>query len=316
MAANPIFAREILDGLNSSPKRLSSKWFYDERGDKLFQQIMAMPEYYLTDCEREIFQTHAPDWSELLGNEAFDLVELGAGDGSKTRYLIDYLWQSNKEFVYRPIDISQHAIEILGQLVATHWPLLPFEPVQDDYLAALGRIAKSKSGRRQLVLFPGANVGNFTPEEAVEFLRHLGSHMKSGDLLLTGFDLKKDPAKVLAAYNDETGHTAAFNLNLLARINRELGADFDLQNWQHWETYDPLSGAAKSFIVAQGGQSVRIADLDATIEFAPFEAIAVEISQKYSRREIAELAGAAGFEFVRNYEDSNGYFADSLWRRA
>ena len=309
------FANEILAGLKSSPKKLSSKWFYDERGDKLFQQIMAMPEYYLTDCEREIYQRYAPEILSALGGSAFDLIELGAGDGSKTQHLLEHFWEAKAHFVYRPIDISEHAIEVLGDLVKRRWPLLPFEPVQNDYLAALDRLNSGASDRRQLVLFPGANVGNFTPREAVEFLRHLGSHLKPGDLLLTGFDLKKDPAKILAAYNDDTGHTAAFNLNLLSRINRELGADFDLQNWQHWETYDPLVGAARSFIVAQGGQTVHIADLAETIRFDAFEAIAVEISQKYSRPEIAELAQSAGFSVIRNFEDSNGWFADSLWQQ-
>lgn len=312
---NPIFAKEIIDGLRASPKRLSSKWFYDERGDKLFQDIMAMPEYYLTDCEKEIFQVYSPDIFEYLKEAPFDLIELGAGDGSKTRFLIEYFLSRKAEFAYRPIDISAHAISILGDLIKHRWPLLPFVPVQDDYFSALERIGSGSTGRRRLVLFPGANVGNFDQDEASGFLRRLGRFMRPGDLLLTGFDLKKDPAKVLAAYNDETGLTAAFNLNLLQRINRELGADFDLQNWQHWENYDPVTGSARSFIVAQGGQTVRIADLDETIRFEPFEAIAVEISQKYSRAEIEDLADESGFKFLRSFEDSKGYFADSLWER-
>ena len=310
------FSQEILAGLKASPKELSSKWFYDERGDKIFQEIMATPEYYLTDCEREIYERHAPDLYELLDGQPFDLIELGAGDGSKTRYLLDHFYHKQATFTYRPVDISQHALTVLGDRVKGSWPLLPFEPINDDYLAALSRLQTGKSGRRRLVLFPGANVGNFPPESAAEFMRHLGRSMQPGDLLLTGFDLKKDPSQILAAYNDATGHTAAFNLNLLARINRELGADFDLQNWQHWQTYDPTTGAARSFIVAQGGQTVRIADLDETIKFEPFEAIAVEISQKYSRAEITDLAADSGFEVVRNFEDSKGWFADSLWRSA
>ncbi|MEM9931777.1 MAG: L-histidine N(alpha)-methyltransferase, partial [Bacteroidota bacterium] len=164
--------------------------------------------------------------------------------------------------------------------------------------------------------FPGGNIGNFTQEDAKQFLQHLRSFLRPGDYLLTGFDLKKDPAIILSAYNDPAGHTAAFNLNLLTRINRELGANFDLDQWRHWETYNPVSGAARSFLVAEGKQTVNIADLDETITFEPYEAISVEISQKYSRQEIEQLAAATGFSFVKHLEDSKGWFADSLWKVA
>lgn len=308
------FAEEILSGLRTAPKQLSSKWFYDEQGDKLFQAIMAMPEYYLTDCEREIFQEAGPALLAAIGGRAFDIIELGAGDGSKTQFLIEQFLAAGADFVYRPIDISSHAIEILGELIHRRWPTLPFQPIQGDYFAALNRLGSGQSNRLRLVLFPGGNIGNFTPEEGKKFLQHLHSFLRPGDLLLTGFDLKKDPAIILDAYNDKTGHTAAFNLNLLTRINRELGANFALNNWRHWETYDPLSGAARSYLVAQGQQTVTIADLDETISFEPYEAIAVEISQKYSRREIEVLAAEAGFDFLEHLEDSRGWFADSLWR--
>ncbi|MEM9525518.1 MAG: L-histidine N(alpha)-methyltransferase, partial [Bacteroidota bacterium] len=183
-----------------------------------------------------------------------------------------------------------------------------------DYFSALGRLGKGDKDRLRLVLFPGANIGNFTTKEARNFLEHLRTFLRPGDLLLTGFDLKKDPAIILAAYNDPAGHTAAFNLNLLHRINRELGANFDLDGWRHWETYDPATGAARSYLVAQGQQVVRIANLDRTIAFEPYEAISVEISQKYSRGEISSLARVAGYHFLQNLEDKQGWFADSLWR--
>ncbi|MEL7161138.1 MAG: L-histidine N(alpha)-methyltransferase [Bacteroidota bacterium] len=310
------FTTEIIAGLTATPKRLSSKWFYDERGDRLFQAIMAMPEYYLTDCEREIFQRAGPELASVIDGRPFDLIELGAGDGSKTQYLIEAFLANAARFTYRPIDISAHAIEVLGNLVGRRWPALPFAPVQGDYFSALDRLGKSSADHLRLVLFPGANIGNFSPEEAEQFLRRLRGFLRPGDLLLTGFDLKKDPAVILAAYNDPAGHTAAFNLNLLTRINRELGADFDLDGggWRHWETYNPCSGAARSFLVAQGTQTVRIADLDRTITFEPYEAISVEISQKYSRGDIRRLATEAGYEFLKNLEDSKGWFTDSLWR--
>ncbi len=308
------FADDVISGLHASPKRLSSKWFYDETGDRLFQDIMAMPEYYLTDAEKEIYQTCAPDLLEVIGQTTFDLIELGAGDGAKTQYLLDHFIRQQANFTYRPIDISAHALLILGDLVSVRWPNLPFEPIEADYFSALDRLGKSQAERR-IVLFPGANIGNFSSEDAVAFLRHLGTFLQPGDLLFTGFDLKKDPAVVLAAYNDAAGHTAAFNLNLLTRINRELGADFKLDAWRHWETYDPMSGTARSFLISQSAQTVRIADLDEIIFFEPYEAIAVEISQKYSRVEIRNLARSCGYTPVRNFEDERGWFADSLWRK-
>jgi dimethylhistidine N-methyltransferase len=311
---NSMFANEVLKGLSSYPKALSSKWFYDARGDELFRAIMAMPEYYLTDCEREIFQSAAPELLDALNHEPFDLIELGAGDGSKTQLLIEQFLAAGVRFTYRPIDISANALAILGELINRRWPRLPFAPLRGDYFDALSRLGRRAEGRRRLILFPGGNIGNFLPAEALEFLTRLRNMLRSGDFLLTGFDLKKDPAIILEAYNDVAGHTAAFNLNLLARINRELGGDFALDNWRHWETYDPVSGAARSFLVAKEACSVTIADLDAVFTFGAAEAIAVEVSQKYSREEIQRLANTAGFELVKNLEDERGWFSDSLWR--
>ncbi|MFT5998454.1 MAG: L-histidine N-alpha-methyltransferase [Neolewinella sp.] len=311
--ATSTFAEEINQGLSTRPRHLSSKWFYDANGDKLFQAIMAMPEYYLTDSEREIYQTCGPALLEAIGNRPFDLIELGAGDGSKTQYLIDHFIEAGANFTYRPIDISANAIKILGAMVAVQWPNLPFAPINDDYFAALDRLGSSNKETRRLVLFPGANIGNFTQPEAGGFLRHLKKFLRPGDLLLTGFDLKKDPDAILAAYNDPAGHTADFNLNLLRRINRELGGDFNLTQWRHWESYDPASGATRSFLVSRSEQDITIKALDKTFSFDAWEAISVEISQKYSKREIETLAQDAGFTHQSHFQDERGWFSDSLW---
>lgn len=308
------FATDVIQGLSARPRSLPSKYFYDERGDALFQAIMGMPEYYLTDCEREIFQACGPDLLTALGNRPFDLVELGAGDGSKTQYLIEAFLAAGANFNYRPIDISSHAIDLLGGLIKRRWPKLPFLPIHDDYFSALDRLGRSSAEHGRLVLFPGANIGNFTPIQAADFLRHLHGFLNSGDLLLIGFDLRKDPDVILAAYNDPAGHTAAFNLNLLRRVNEELGANFNLDAWRHWETYDPASGAARSYLVARGAQTVRIPDAEAPFAFEDAEAIAVEVSQKYSRGEIAQLATATGFLNEAGFEDGRGWFVDALWR--
>lgn len=307
------FAEEVRAGLAAHPRRLSSKWFYDARGDELFQAIMAAPEYYLTDCEREIYRHCGPELLTHVGNRPFDLVELGAGDGSKTQFLIEAFLTAGADFRYRPVDISAHALEQVGTLVGRRWPKLTFAPLNGDYFAALDRL-EDTGGRTRLVLFPGGNVGNFPPPEAAAFLTRLRSYLRPGDLLLTGFDLKKDPAVILAAYNDAAGHTAAFNLNLLARMNRELGADFDPAAWRHWQHYDPVSGACRSCLLPLSDQVVRIAALDETYRFAAHEPIAVEISQKYATSEVDRLADDCGYERIAHFRDERGYFTDALWR--
>lgn len=313
-STNTAFAEEVLAGLNTRPRHLSSKWFYDATGDKLFQHIMAMPEYYLTNSEKEIYQQCGPELLRAIGDRPFDLIELGAGDGSKTQYLIDGFIASGAKFTYRPIDISANAIELLGDLVRVQWPNLAYAPLNGDYFAALDRLGSTSNGTGRLVLFPGANIGNFSPKEAVGFLRHLREFLRPGDLMLTGFDLKKNPDTILAAYDDPAGHTADFNLNLLRRINTELGGDFNLLQWRHWESYNPLTGAARSFLVSRTDQKVTLRSLDQTFQFDAWEAISVEISQKYSKREIESLAEDAGFTHVRHFLDKKGLFSDSLWR--
>ena len=311
---NKAFAEEVKTGLSASPRRLSSKWFYDAAGDELFQAIMAMPEYYLTDAEREIYQYCGPELLAEIGDRPFELIELGAGDGSKTRYLIDAFLSAGADFTYRPVDISANAIDQLTSRVQQRWPELAYAPLNGDYFAALKRLGKPENDAVRLVLFPGANIGNFNRVAAADFLLRLRKFLNPGDLLLTGFDLRKDPATILAAYNDPAGHTAAFNLNLLRRINNELDGNFDLNNWRHWETYDPLSGAARSYIVSERRQTVTIAVLAASYEFDAWEAISVEVSQKYGAREIEALATAAGYTHLRHFTDERVLFSDSLWR--
>lgn len=310
------FATDVSKGLDQNPPRISSKWFYDERGNELFHDIMRAPEYYLTNAETEIYRNCGPDLARAVGKGAFDLIELGAGDGSKTRLLIEFFLSRGLKFTYRPVDLNAAAIDELRDLVSLNWPTLPFEPVQSDYFEALSRLGASLDGQRRLVLFPGANIGNYPPESAIQVLKSILEFLTPTDLLMTGFDLKKDPATILAAYNDAGGCTAAFNLNLLTRMNRELGANFDLERWRHWESYDPSSGAARSYLVCDREQKVRIRAIDRTYTFYPWQAIQVEISQKYSLSEIEDLAKTSGFKFVRHFLDARSYFANSLWRVA
>ncbi len=308
------FAEDVIAGLSSERRHLSSKWFYDDRGSALFQEIMERPEYYLTGAEAEIYRQCADDLLAPIGGRPFDLIEFGAGDGTKTQLLIERFLAAGAQFTYRPIDLSDSALASLGKLIKMRWPKLEFSPIQADYFEALDRLGSSTGGRLRLVLFPGANIGNFTPPEAVRMLSNIRSFLKPGDLVLTGFDLKKDPSVVLAAYNDPDGVTAAFNLNLLTRINLELQGNFQLDCWRHWETYNPATGAANSYLVPIKPQTVTIGAVGKSFQFRAWEAIEVEISQKYHLREIEGLAVASGFDFLQHFTDGREWFTNSLWQ--
>lgn len=310
------FTQDILLGLNSTPKSLPSKYFYDAKGDKLFQQIMDLPEYYLTRKEYEILETlHEDILTEILSkNQPFNLVELGAGDGKKTKILLRYLMDQKADFTYFPIDFSGSVLEELEQSLATEMPDLKVSAMQSTYRGSLIN-REWENGRPNLILFLGANLGNFGVEEAKDVVDHLRVGTKKGDQVLIGFDLKKDPQTILNAYNDGEGVTREFNMNLLRRINRELDADFNLDLFTHWPTYDPLSGECRSYLVSQKSQLVTIGSLNQSFEFEAFEAIFTEISKKYSLSEIGNLASFGGFEVQHNYMDNEGYFANVLWKK-
>lgn len=309
---NSGFAQDVLSGLSATPKKLPSKYFYDESGDRLFQQIMNMPEYYLTDAEYDIFTNHKQGILQLLGEKHFDLFELGAGDGTKTKILLQHFLDQQSDFTYRPIDISSNVLVQLEQDLQENLPLLDVKVIQGDYFEVLGKMS-ARHGARKVVLFLGANIGNLSPEEAFLFLQKLKTNLSKEDLLLIGFDLKKDPEIILEAYNDRGGITAAFNLNLLHRMNKELGANFDVDAFKHWETYDPISGATRSFIVSTKSQEVEIQSLNQSFSFDAWEAIDVELSQKYSLVEVEKLAKKAGFKIRKHFFDQQRYFVDSLW---
>jgi dimethylhistidine N-methyltransferase len=309
-----MFHRDVIRGLSSSPKYLSSKYFYDEEGDRLFHRIMQLPEYYLTRCEMEIFllQTKNLAAPVLDRFEEFDVLELGAGDATKSNHLLRHLYEKGKAYTYFPIDISENVIQLLEAEMPQRIPGLNVCGLHGDYFQMI-RECYAVSQRRKLVLFLGSNIGNFKPEEAEEFLVALHFHLKPGDLLLTGFDLKKDPKQILAAYNDRFGVTKAFNLNLLKRINKELEGSFDLTKFDHYPTYDPITGACKSYLVSLIDQEVHIST--ETFFFYRNEPVWTELSQKYSELEIAEMAIHTGFRPVINFYDCRHDFVDALWER-
>lgn len=307
------FLADVLEGLSSSPKKLHSKYFYDEAGDRLFQQIMNMPDYYLTDCELDIFKnkTELLAKSILIDNEPFDLIELGAGDAMKSSYLLEHLTQKNIDFTYMPIDISGHILDELGEKFSRDLPELDVITLEGDYFDMLDK-AMTISQRRKVVLFLGGNIGNMDMGESYHFCRELRRKLNRGDILLIGFDLKKNPQTILDAYNDEAGITSSFNLNLLIRMNRELEADFDVLNFQHYQTYDPISGACKSYLVSLTEQNVHIGNQ--IFRFEENELIDMEISQKFSQDDISKLARDAKFHIIDEIADSKNWFVDSIWQ--
>lgn len=308
------FSKDVIEGLSSNPKVLSSKYFYDDEGSRIFQDIMRMPEYYLTNCEFEIFKNQKQDiYIELLADqEAFELIELGAGDGLKTKVLLEHFLDQEADFEYMPIDISKEAVLNLVHDVKEKFPKLKTNGKVGDYFQLINEINQNYKIKKVL-LFLGSNIGNFSEKKSIEFLKHLRSVMQKGDMLFIGFDLKKEKDIILKAYNDPYGHTAAFNINLLHRINNELDANFSLSDFHHIETYDPKTGTAKSYLVSLQKQNVYIRSLGKEIVFDKGETIYMEMSQKYDEKMIENLAEKSGFEIVRNFTDSRQYYTNSLW---
>lgn len=312
---NSEFAKDVIVGLTSENKFLLSKYFYDETGSKIFQSIMRMPEYYLTDCEYEIFsdQKHNILNSISKNNESFDLIELGAGDGTKTKILLSYFLNKKAQFKYSPIDISKNTIVSLVSKLNEEFPDLKVNGLVGDYFKLIGKI-KPNGFSKKVILFLGSNIGNFTDHESLDFLKRIRNMLNTNDLVLFGFDMKKDPDIVLNAYNDPHGHTSAFNLNLLKRINNELGADFDVDSFFHKEEYNSETGTATSYLISKTKQVVYIKNLGKQIQFTEGEKIFMEISQKYDLKMIQELAHRSGFEIVRNFFDRRKFFVNSLWK--
>ena len=315
---NNIFAEDVRIGLSSNPKYLLSKYFYNQKGDKLFKQIMALDEYYITNSEFEIFNSSKEGFLKLFNPQnglGFQIIEFGAGDGQKTKVLLKHFLKEAAKFKYIPIDISGNALKSLAEDLKNNFPQLEVDGIQDDYFKALKKL-NLEGNIKKVVLFLGSNIGNFPDEQAIDFLKKLSFNLSEDDLVMIGFDLKKDPSTILSAYDDKEGVTREFNFNLLERINQELGGNFDLKTFKHFPSYDPVSGATKSYLISRIRQTVRVEALDQEFNFLPWEPIATELSQKFNMVDVENLAKKSGFSIKQNYYDSNSYFVDSIWELA
>lgn len=303
-------AEDVRKGLSAHPKRFLPKYFYDELGSQLFEAICLLPEYYLTRAENEILQRYSDEIAASVEGQK-TLVEMGSGSASKTRLIIEALLRSQEELIFMPVDISATALESSSRILLQSYPRLKIEAFAADYFAGLAELGK-KRRRRTLALFLGSNISNFDAEEAHRFLRAMRSVLNEGDALLLGADLKKEPAILEAAYNDALGVTSAFNLNVLARINRELGGGFNLNAFRHRAFYNEGAGRIEIYIESLIEQTVRIEKLDLEVKFEAGELIHTENSYKYDMAGIARLATATGFACSRSWFDSQERFSSNL----
>lgn len=307
------FGEHILKGLSGKEKKISSKYLYNAEGSRLFEEIMNLPEYYPTRCELEILQNYKKEILHHVqsGSEIY-LVDLGAGNGLKTMVLLNY-FVGRAHFRYIPVDISKSALSELEASVRSRYKDLVTEPIHGEYMDALGML-KPREEARKLILFLGSTIGNFTFREALHFLTSLHKVLNEDDLLLIGFDRQKDPDIIRTAYNDSQGITAKFNINILHRINEELGGNFNPENFLFYPTYDPVTGEMKSFLVSRKAQEVYIEKLDKTFRFGEWEPVHTECSNKYNLETIRQMARLSGFVIEENFFDSKNYFIDSLWK--
>lgn len=297
------FLDDAVNGLSASPKALPPKYFYDAEGSRLFDAICELPEYTLTRTETELMRTHAAEMAGFLGADCV-LIEFGSGSSRKSRLLLESL----RPAVYAPVDISRGALEDSARQLAAEYPWLAIEAVWGDYSRplALPLTARARSLRRA-AYFPGSSISNFSHRDAAAFLARVAALAGRGGALLIGVDLKKPVARMIRAYDDAAGVTAAFNRNLLVRMNRELGADFDPQGFRHLAVYAPAEGRIEMHLVSDGHQQVRLGGRQFT--FFAGETLHTENSYKYEPREFAALAAQAGWALRREWRAADDSFS-------
>ncbi|MCK0157784.1 L-histidine N(alpha)-methyltransferase [Cellulophaga sp. F20128] len=306
------FAKDIVEGLSTAKKRLSSKYFYDAAGSKIFQEIMNMPEYYLTDSEFEILSLQGKQIIEAVQfKEPFNIIELGAGDGFKTFKLLEYLVHAKIDFHYVPIDISQGAMDSLLEKLHQKLPNLSIHPRVGDYFEILNT-ENINTDIPSLLLFLGSNIGNYGNLDAIGLLQHFGAGMKKNDKLLMGVDLMKNPRTIQYAYDDRHGITKRFNINLLLRINRELEGDFKVDDFDFYCHYNPITGEVRSYLISLRKQTVHLKKIGKSFNFDYNELIWTELSKKYALEEIENLAENSGFKVEKHFLDCKHHFTDTL----
>ena len=293
----------LIAGLRKPQKMISPKYFYDERGSKLFEDITQLPEYYLTDTELAIMEQRIDEIVDLIGAQA-SLIEFGAGSGMKTRLLLEHM---HSPAAYVPVDISEEHLLESQQAIQADFPDIEVLPIAADFLHPFDLPDPATTPLRNVVYFPGSTIGNFEDEDALDLLRVMHTEAGADGALLIGVDLKKDPAVIDAAYNDSAGVTAEFNRNMLRHLNREFGSDFDLDAFEHCATYEPDEGRVVVELVSTRAQTAHIGD--ARIDFERDETIITEYSHKYTLEGFAAMANEAGFSVDKVWTDPQQWFS-------
>jgi L-histidine N-alpha-methyltransferase len=303
------FAEAVRTGLTREPKAMDPRWLYDDRGSELFEQITELPEYYLTDRERSIFRTHAAEIASACP-EPTRLIELGAGSAEKTRYILDALVDRQGSTTYAPVDVSPKALEMARRRLADE-DQLEVHPIEASFEDGLAKLDPGTDEHR-LVAFIGSSLGNMQPGDQRQLLRAVRGAMREDDRFLLGTDLVKDRDVLRQAYDDSQGVTAAFTLNLLRRINRELDADFDLDAFEHVVRFDEEKSAVESHLESQRDQTVAIPALDLEVTFAEGERMHVEDSYKYTETMLSDLFADVGLHRLERWTDDDEWFAVHL----
>ena len=307
-------AAAVLEGLQSRPRRLPPWLFYDESGSQLFEEITELPEYYLTRTERGIFTAHAAEMiADAAEGKRLRIAELGAGSADKTRLLLAAAVERQGTVLYEPVDVSASALAAASERIGREIPGVTVSTQIMDYTQGL-KLEPAGAGERRLVLYIGSSIGNFDPPEAMRLLHRVRAGLRTGDGLLLGVDLVKDEATLLAAYDDVAGVTAHFNLNMLARLNRELEAEFNLENFEHRAVWNRAESRVEMHLESRIAQKVQIAAVDLEVSFAESETIHTENSYKYRAGQAEAMLAEAGFAAAGSWTDERGWFVVCLGR--
>ncbi len=313
------FAADVRAGLLARPKALPPKYFYDALGSVLFEAICNLPEYYVTRAETQILEAHADELMSAVGSPLYRIVELGSGSSVKTRILITEALRRHQELEYVPIDVSAAALESSAATLLRDFPNLRIRAIESDYEGALDRLAgetaaADEGAPRSLVIFLGSSIGNLDPAGAADLLRHVRRVLAPADAMLLGVDLAKSEDVLVPAYDDPLGVTAAFNLNLLVRINRELGGDFDLGCFRHLALFNAGESRIEMHLESRVAQRVRVRELGIDVDFDEGETIHTENSYKFSPEQIEGMCRSGGFSRARSWLDPQELFSLSLLR--
>ena len=307
--------REVRRGLLRRPRSLAPWMFYDAHGSRLFERITTLPEYYPARTERNIFANFAEaiiTTARAGRPESLRLVELGAGCATKTGILLDAIVRMQGEVLYMPVDISSDALDVACESIASALPEVHVEPLVANYVTYPPQLEPLDG--TTLAMYIGSSIGNFSPQEARTILRNLGSQLRAGDALLLGTDMVKDESTLVAAYDDGEGVTAAFNLNILHRLNRELSADFDPANFCHRAVWNRVASRIEMHLESMRDHLVRIASAQLNLHFAKGETIHTENSYKFTQQAIRILLEDAGFDVEQTWMDNRGWYAVTLAR--